>query len=448
MIVVAFLMLSISLPRTVGENWSQFRGAALDGVEDEATLPTTWAQDKHVVWKVAIPGTGWSQPIVWGDKVFLTTAVSDAQAKPDPTNKGPGVSPLAALFASSSSFKPPEANYQWKVLCLDATTGDVKWERVAREGRPTIHIHPNNTYATETPATDGERLIAHFGMTGIYCYDLDGNELWSKDLDAYPTQFGWGTGSSPVLSGEYVYIQCDNDKQSFIAALDKRTGDEAWRKERDERSNWSTPYIWKNKVRTELVTAGGGKMRSYDPMTGAVLWEMDGSGRTAITPVGDEELLYVDSYDRLTGGSGTFAAIRPGASGDISLDAKDADHPHIAWSMRLTGYRVASPLLYHDCLYVLENQNGIIRCLDAKTGAEHYRKRLPGAKGFTASPLGSGGKVYCVDQNCRTFVLEASPELEILATNDLNEMCWSSPAAAVERLLLRTVDHLYCIGDD
>jgi outer membrane protein assembly factor BamB len=432
----------------VAEDWSQFRGAHGKGIVADAKLPTEWGPDKNVVWKVAIAGIGWSQPVVCGDKVFITAAESDKQAKPDPINTGPGVSGFAAFFSGQGGFnpKPPTDIYRWKILCLDAATGNVLWEQVAREGPPTMHIHANNTYASETPATDGERVIAYFGMTGVYCYDLAGNLIWQKDLGIYPTQFGWGTGSSPVIFGEYVYIQCDNDKSSFLVALDKKTGDEVWRAERDEKSNWSTPFVWRNKLRAELVTAGGRQMRSYNPATGELLWSMNGSGRTATTPVGDEELLYVDSYDRLTGGNGVLAAIRPGAAGDISLAANETTNQHIAWTSRIKAYRIASPVLSQGCLFFLENNLGIVRSIDAKTGAEHFRKRLPGARGYVASPLVSGGHVYCLDNNGRMVVIESGPELRVVATSDLNEMCWASPAVIANHLLVRSVDHLYCIG--
>jgi outer membrane protein assembly factor BamB len=248
------------------------------------------------------------------------------------------------------------------------------------------------------------------------------------------------------MFGEHVYIQCDNDQASFLVALDKKTGDQAWRVDRDEDSNWATPYLWTNRLRTELVTAGGGRMRSYDPASGKLLWEMQGRGRTSITPVGDDELLYVESYDRLTGTNGVLAAIRPGASGDISLAGGKSTNAHVAWSVQLAGSRVASPLLYEDCLYLLDNQGGVVRCLNAKAGREHFRKRLPGATGFTASPVASRGRAFFVDHRGKTIVVEAGPELKIVATNDLEEMCWSSPAAAGDRLLIRTADHLYAIG--
>jgi outer membrane protein assembly factor BamB len=439
--------LGIFATTAAAENWSQFRGANTDGVVAHGQLPIEWGPDKNILWKIALPGLGWSQPVVWGDKLFVTTAESDQQPKPDPKNIGPGFTGLGG-FLSSGGLNPPDVNYRWKVLCLDASTGGVLWEQVAHQGRPNLQIHANNSYATETPLTDGERLIAYFGMTGVYCYDLAGKLLWSKDLGAYPMQFGWGTGSSPILDDDHVYIQCDNDKSSFLVALNKVTGDETWRVARDEKSNWSSPYLWKNTLRTELVTAGGSEMRSYDPQTGTLLWSIRGSGRTAITPVGDDEWLYTDSQDRLTGGNGLVTAIRPGGDGDITLKANETSSEHVAWSAPVKGYRVASPLLYQGSLYVLENQGGIVHCLDAKTGDERYRKRLPGAAGFTASPLASGGKVFLLDQNGRMTVIEAGPELKTVATNDLNEMCWGSPAVAGERLLIRTADHLYAIGTE
>jgi outer membrane protein assembly factor BamB len=445
--VLAIFATWLLVTAAVGEEWSQFRGPNRNGAAPDAKLPTEWSADKNIRWKISTAGVGWSQPVIWGDRIFITTAESDAQSKPDPKNTGPGVSGFAAFFSGTSySPDPPTDVYRWKVLCLDATSGNVMWERVAREGPPTIHIHANNTYASETPATDGERLIAYFGMTGVYCYDLTGNLLWQKDLGAYPTQFGWGTGSSPVMFENRVYLQCDNEKSSFIVALDSNNGEPLWRADRDEKSNWSTPFVWRNKLRTELVTAGGNQMRSYDPATGELLWSMKGSGRTATTPVGDEEFVYLDSYDRLTGGSGVLAAVRAGATGDISLTGSKTANEYVAWSARIQAYRIASPVLSKGCLYILENNLGIVRCIDAKTGTEHYRKRLPGAGGFVASPLTGSSHVYCLDKNAKMTIIDSGPTLNVVASNDLGEMCWASPAATSEHLLVRTVDHLYCIG--
>jgi outer membrane protein assembly factor BamB len=425
------------------EHWNQFRGPTGAGVVEGGKLPVEWSQVKNVAWKKRLPGVGWSQPVVWGDKIFVTCAVADDdQPRPDPAQMGPGVGGFAGFF---KKFEPPETNYRWLVICLDSSSGEELWQRTAREGRPTIHVHPNNTFATETPAIDAERLIVHFGMTGLYAYDHAGELLWSKDLNAYPTQFGWGTGSSPVMYGDMVYIQCDNDEASSLTAFNKRNGEEVWRVPRDENSNWATPYIWRNTLRTELVTAGGTAMRSYDPKTGKLLWQLEGGGRTASTPVSDGERLYVDSYDRLTGMSGMLIAVKPGAAGNVAIDGDETSARAIAWSAPMKGNRIASPTVCQGFIYQPEQGGGIVCCREAQSGKELFRKRIPGASGFSASPLASGGLLYCVDQAGRTVVLEAGPELKVLTSSTLDEMTWSSPAVAGDRLLIRTVDHLFCI---
>jgi outer membrane protein assembly factor BamB len=427
------------LPVAAGaQEWRQFRGPNGDGVVKEAKLPGQWGEDQEIAWKTPIPGRGWSQPVVAGDKIFVTTAVADDEEKPR-RGEFRGIVPDAADTRALV--------YRCQVLCLDASTGKVLWEQTAHEGKPKTRKHRSNTYASETPATDGERLIAYFGMTGIYCYDLSGKPLWSKNLGTYPMQAGWGTGSSPVLFGDAVFVQCDNDKSSFLVALDKRTGDELWRVARDEQANWSTPFLWKNKQRTELVTAGGTRTRSYDPANGGLLWEMTGSGRTSMTPVGDDELLFVDSFKRFEGSPGRLAAIRAGATGDVSLREDETANASVAWSTILNFPRNASPLLYADCLYMLEQMQGIVRCFNARTGKLHYQARLPEATGFTASPWGCDGKIFCLDEAGLTVAFEAGPQLKVLASNRLNDdMFWASSAVAGDRLLLRGMQHLYCIG--
>lgn len=436
-------------PALVGaENWGQFRGPSGNGQVAEGKLPLEWTSEKQVAWKVKIPGAGWSQPVVWGEKVFITTASSEKQVRPKPGDFGTGAAfgGIGLLFGGQSLRTAPKDVHRWQVICIDRATGNVLWEAVAKEGQPRTPVHYNNSYATETPATDGERLIAYFGMTGLYCYDLDGKLLWTKDLGSYPTQLDWGSGSSPVLHGDLVFVQCDNDKASFLVALDKKTGEERWRVSREEQSNWSTPYLWKNDKRTELVTGGGTKMRSYDPVTGKLHWEMAGSGRCSISPVGSESLLYVDSGNRLAGQQGAFVAIRPGADGEISLAESGSADSFVAWAAKMSSTRVASPLVVGEYLYVLEQQSGVARCFDAKTGKEHYRKRLPGASGFTASPWASEGKAYFLDQNGQTFVVEPGTELKVLATNKLDDaMFWSSPAVSGGAIYLRGIDHLYCV---
>jgi outer membrane protein assembly factor BamB len=354
----------------------------------------------------------------------------------------------------------------------------VLWEQLAHEGKPTIGIQPSNTYASQTPLSDGDRVYAYFGMTGIFCYDLDGKLLWSKNLGSYPVAFG--PGSSPALDSERVFVQCDNDEQSFLVALDKRTGDEVWRVERQEGSNYSTPFVWKNKVRTELVTSGN-KVRSYDPATGNLLWEYGNLGGVVKpTPTGDGELLIVctaggGGFGGPRGGRGPggpdqrggappmppggpagpggggrtanspLIAIKVGALGDISLTGTETSNAGVAWSIAPGGGGMASPLLYQGCVYVLQQSGGIIACYDAQTGKQHYRQRLEGAGEFWSSPWAADGKVYCHDLDGQTFVLQAGPELKILATNELDDKFRASVAIAPRQILFRGVDRLYSI---
>jgi outer membrane protein assembly factor BamB len=427
------------------QSWAQFRGPNSDGIATEAAHPEKWSPDQNLAWKTPIPGIGWSQPIVWGDKVFITSAVSDNAKRPKPGDWSPGeAGMLTSIFGNYR--KPPAIKYQWLVLCLDRATGKMLWQQTAHEGNPPIPIHAQNTYATETPATDGERLIAYFGMVGVYCYDFDGKLLWSKDIGSYPTQMDWGTGSSPVIHGDLVFIQCDNEKSSFLVALDKKSGDEIWRVNRDERTNWCTPYIWKNDTRTELVVGGGTKMHSYEPSTGKLLWEMAASGRCATSPVATTKLLYVDSGDRLTGQRGILAAIKPGAFGDISLAGTDTTNEFVAWSVTFNGHPDASPIVVNDCLFLLTQSNYLVNCFDATTGKQHYRVRLAGATGLTASPWAIGDKIFLLDQSGQTFILAAEPKYKLLNTNKLaDEMFWASSAPSGDSLFLRGLDHLYCI---
>jgi outer membrane protein assembly factor BamB len=429
-------------------NWPQFRGPDGDGVAHLNVQPTQWAEDRSIDWKVDLEGVAWSQPIVWGDQVLVTTAVAENQTKPRVGESGPGFSlfSLEGVSRALSGGEPPDTTYQWKLICLDLATGLRRWEKVVREAKPTIPIHRSNSYASETPVTDGRHIYVHIAMAGIYCFDMDGREIWNKVLDVGPMQYGWGTGSSPLLDKDTLYVLCDNEKESYLLAIDKTDGLQRWRVKREELSNWSTPYHWRNRVRSELVTCGGKKTQSYDPATGQVLWELRASGRCATSAVGDRELLYVGSVTRSTGSSGTLTAIRAGASGDLSRDDTDDAESFVAWSVPRAAPQLSSPLLYQGHLYTLRQQGGIIRCLDAASGKQLYRTRLPGAGGFTSSPWAAGGHVFCLDENGNTFVIAAGPELKVAGTNKLNGMFWSSAAMTNGTLLLRSADHLYRIS--
>jgi outer membrane protein assembly factor BamB len=461
-VTVGLGLLCLAAAARAGD-WPQFRGPGGAGVSDEKQLPAEWSADKNVAWKADIPGVAWSSPVVWGDKVFVTTAVTDKQTKPKPFGGGPfgrgdngddppprGTRPGGGFggggFPGMGGGRPPNAVYRWQVYCLDREKGTVLWKQTAVEQKPAVGINPWNSYATETPVTDGDRVYAYFGMTGLYCYDFDGKLLWNKDLGAYRTNMGYGSGSSPTLDGDRLFVQCDNEEKSFLVALNKKTGEELWRVKRDERSSWSTPFVWKNKKRTELVVCAPGRVRSYNTEDGKQLWELTlgntGFGATSTsTPVADDERIYVGSGG--TRGSGPLFAVKAGASGDVTpKDDKETDG--VAWSRTNGGPGIASPLLYDGYLYVLER--GAITCYEAATGQPAYRhERLRRAAGFTSSPWAGDGKVYCLDEEGRTFVIQAGPEFKLLGTNTIEEMCYATPAASGGALFLRGEDHLFCI---
>jgi outer membrane protein assembly factor BamB len=447
-------------------DWPQFRGPNGSATTAETGLPLEWGAGKNVAWKAEVPGYGWSSPVIWGDKVFVTTAVSDKQQKPSGGFGGPGGGPGGGRGGFGRGMRPPDEVYKWRVLCLSATDGKVIRQQTAAEHKPAIPKHGSNTYATETPATDGERVYAYFGMTGVFCYDLSGKLLWKKDLGSYAMAMGNGTGSSPALDDGRLFIQCDNEEKSFLVALDAKTGAELWRAPRTERTGWSTPLVWKTRGRTEVVCIGTPRARSYDAATGKPLWELGGmTGQCKASPAADGDLLYVGTG----GGPGGFAgpggfggrrggfggdsgsrplvAVKAGAAGDITLKAGARSNDGVAWSLPNAGPATPSPLVYDGYLYVLEERGGFLSCYDARTGKQVYKERLPGARGFSSSPLAGDGKIYCLDDGGTTHVIKTGPEFRVLGKNAVEGMTWSSAAAAGGAIYLRTVDAVYCFKD-
>jgi outer membrane protein assembly factor BamB len=421
----------------VAGDWPQFRGPNNSGVCPQSQAPSEWSDTKNLAWTQKIPGYGWSSPIVVGDKIIVTTAVTEKQKRPQPLGFG--------MFLKA---KPPDTVYRWEVHCLDRNTGKTLWSQVALERKPRTAVTFGNTYASETPVSDGVCVYAYFGMHGVYCYTLDGKEVWQKDLGAYPMLMNWGTGSSPALDGDRLFIVCDNDEKSFLVALDKKTGKELWRVTRDEKSNWTTPFVWRNQVRVEMVTAGHNAIRSYDPADGKILWELKRPAASSMsfvnaTPVAAESMLYVAAGSKP--GSSPLWAVKAGASGDISLKSGETSNASIAWSSTKACPPMASPLLYKDHLYILMEKGGILMCLDARTGKEVYKERLKGAGTFTSSPWVRDGKLYCLAEDGETFVVEAGTKFQLLGKNEIKDMFWATPALSHDSLYLRGADRLYCI---
>jgi hypothetical protein len=428
------------------DRWPRFRGSDGGVAADHASLPDEWGPSRNIVWKIDVPGRSWSSPVVWGDHVFVTTAINTLETE--------ALLSVASYVSRSNGgtmtfmdIAKPSAPHRWVLYDIDFTTGRVRWERVVRSGVPAKSRHLKNSYASETPVTDGERVYAYFGDVGLFAFDMNGTALWSKPMDAVETLTGFGHAQSPVLDDTHVYIVNDNEEHSFIAAYDKRTGNQVWRLDRKETSNWSTPLVWTHERRTEIVTAATGGVRSY-AVDGTLLWQFTGMSTFAVpSPLAANGLLYVMSGYSASALRPAYA-IRPGASGDITLKPNETSNDYIVWSDSTLGTFHPSPLVYRGCYYILHDR-GFLTCNDPATGKSIYpRQRINTADTatFTASPWAYNGKVFALSEDGDTYVIQAGPEFKVLGKNSLNEMALATPAVAGGSLVVRTASKLYRIS--
>jgi outer membrane protein assembly factor BamB len=445
--ISAILVLTAVPARTVhAQHWQQFRGPQAGVAPDDPRLPDTWTTTENVAWRIDIPGRSWSSPIVWGDHVFVVTAVN---TKTPNQPLSPVITYLARSLGgtmSGADITKPTDEHRWTLYDIDVRTGRIRWERQIQAALPQQPVHQKNSYASETPITDGERVYVYLGYAGLFAFDMNGAPVWSKPIDAPRMRTGWGTAASPVLHNGRIYIVNDNEERSFIAAFDARTGTQLWRTAReDERSNWSTPFVWQNQQRTEIVTTGTRKVRSYDT-NGNLLWELAGmTSIHAVTPVAGHGLLFVSSGYFPDSPRPTYA-IRPGASGDISLKAGETSNEFIAWSNATLASAYPSPLVLGDQYYTLMDR-GFLTSNDPRTGKEVYgRQRIAVDSGtFTASPWAYNGKIFAISEDGDTFVMQAGPSFKLLGRNALEEMTLASPAIANGSLFIRTATKLYRI---
>ena len=420
-------------------NWPSFRGPDASGIADGQNPPLKWdvKTGENVRWKTPIPGLGNSCPIVWGNLVFVTTAIS---GNPDPKIR-------TGIYGDVASVDDT-TRHTWHVLCLDRTSGRVLWDRTAFEGVPKIKRHLKGSQANCTPTTDGKRVVACFGSEGLHCYDFTGRLVWKRDLSSLDSSFKidqkyeWGFGSSPIIFKDLVILQCDVGNDSFIAAYRLDDGSRAWSTPRDEIPSWSTPTVWRHNGGAELVTNAAQYARGYDLATGTERWRLAKKSEVTIpTPVAGRGLMFVTSGNRPIQ---PIFAIRPGARGDISLKDTETHSEQIAWSRLRGGPYMPTPIVYGEYFYTCGN-GGMVTCYEADTGVEIYKERL-GGESYTASPIAADGRIYFTSESGQVRVLKAGRKFELLAVNRMDDVCMATPAISGGMLLVRSQHFLYALG--
>ncbi len=413
------------------DDWPRWRGPNNDGMA-RGDVPLEWSDTKNIAWRMPDPGRGFSSPVIWGDKIFLTTAVpaqgaaAAAPSAPQSSERGAGGGVGAGI------------EHKFVVLCLNRQTGKILWEHVAKVATPHEGYHRRyGSFASNSPVTDGKHLYAFFGSRGLYKYDLNGKLIWEKQFPPMRMRLQFGEGSATVLDGDTLFLKFDQEEGSYMLALDKHTGKEIWRATRDEVSSWSAPLVVTHNGARQVVVSASTKVRSYDPATGKLIWEAAGLGSNVIpAPVTANGMVYVMSGHRQP----NLLAIRLGREGDLtSTDA-------IAWTNNRGNPYSSSPVLHENKLYFVTD-SGMLSCLNALTGEAYYlQQRLPKAYNFKASPVGANGRLYLATEDDDVVVVKMGEKYEVLATNTLaDQMFIATPAIAGGSLYLRSQDALYCI---
>ncbi|MCU0914811.1 MAG: PQQ-like beta-propeller repeat protein [Planctomycetes bacterium] len=443
-ITVAFLLTAVcTCPPAAGadDNWPTWRGPTATGVAAQGNPPVTWSESENIKWKVEIPGRGHSSPVIWGNKLFLQTAIdtgrtksADAQPAQGPANAAGGRSGRGGL-----STPTPKTVYQFDLLCLDRATGKVLWQKTATEAAPHEGHQPTGTFASYSPVTDGKYVWASFGSRGVYCFDLEGNLQWSQPLPTMKTVMSFGEGSSPAIAGEALIVVCDQEAGSAIFAFNKITGAPLWRQDRDEPTSWATPAVVDVDGKTQVIISATNLIRSYDARTGALIWQCKGQTRNVIpSPVLGFGMVFCTSGYR---GSSLQAIKLAGSQGDLSGTAA------VAWQIDKGTPYVASPLLYGNRIYVFSVLTPKLSCYEARSGQPLFTEQtLEGINQVYSSPVGVADRVYCPGRNGVTVVLKNADTFEVLAANKLDDGIDASLAVSGDELYLRGNKSLYCIA--
>jgi outer membrane protein assembly factor BamB len=428
-------------PTTPEGSWPSFRGQQASGIAEKQNLPDRWdgKTGENILWRTPIPGLAHSSPVVWGNRIFVTSASSsDPKATFRPGLYGDG------------DASTDRSQHRWIIYALDKRTGKVLWERVAHQGVPAEKRHIKSTYANSTPATDGRLVVAWFGSQGVFAYDVSGRFLWKVelgrlDLGAYdiPT-YEWGPASSPIIWNNLVILQCDTQGDSFLLALDADTGKTVWKTEREELPSWGTPTVAMTSVGPILVANASNYIRGYDPRTGKELWRLGGSSKiTAPTPVFSDDMFAVVSG---RAPERPIFVVKAGARGELTLPEGKSNSEAIAWSLTGRGSYMPTPLIYNGMLYVLGN-NGLFDAYNLRTGEEVYRQRLPVVgSGFSASPVASDGKIYLSNEDGEMLVVAAGQKFAHIATNSIGEMLMATPALSEGVMYVRSSASLFAVG--
>jgi outer membrane protein assembly factor BamB len=412
------------------ENWPHWRGPAANGSAPNANPPITWDAKTNIKWKAELPGRGSATPIVWGDEVFIVTAIKTERVAA--AADLPKVDPNLSVKTTA-----PTNYYQFVVMSFDRRTGKLRWKQTAAEKVPHEGHHASHTYAAGSPTTDGRFLYVSFGSFGIYCYDLAGKLQWQRDLGRLNTRLGWGEAVTPVIHGDSLVLNWDQETDAALICLDAKTGKTKWRAERDDKTSWNTPFVVEHKGQTQVIVNGTKRVRSYDLATGAELWQCAGMTTNAIpSPIAAKGIAYVMSGY----GAASAVAVALDSRGDLGTDGK------VVWRYNKGTPYVPSPLLAGDRLYFTQANNALYTVLDIKSGrAILDRERLPDVESFYASPIAAAGRIYLVDRGGTTLVLRQGDRLEVLATNRLDDPIDASPVAVGRQLFLRGEKYLYCI---
>jgi outer membrane protein assembly factor BamB len=432
---------ALAAAKPAAGSWPSFRGPNASGVADGQNLPETWntGTSENILWKAPVPGLAHSSPVIWGDRIFVTSAISsrgNASFKP-------------GLYGDGDASED-RSNHKWMLYAIDKRTGKIVWDRVAFEGEPRNKRHIKSTYASASPATDGRIVVAWFGSEGVHAYDMDGNRLWTVDLGrvdmgAYDIpSYEWGPASSPIIWNDTVFIQCDTQADSFMLALDARTGNTIWKTDRQEMPSWGTPTVVRTRAGDELVTNASNFIRAYDPRSGKELWKLGGSSKiTAPTPFLANGLVVVASG---RAPERPLFAVRPGSRGDLTLAKDQTSSDAVVWSKTGRGSYMPTPLVYDGILYVLGN-NGVFDAYEVESGKEIYRQRIePVGSGFSASPVAADGRIYLASEDGDIIVIAAGREFKKLGSNAMGELVMATPALSDGVMYVRGVSTLFAIG--